>query len=50
MNSCIIQCDLPSQIVFEFEVTPIPFLMELLIDSTGDVVMASNDMEMVFQT
>ncbi len=32
------------------ELTPIQFLMELFIDSTGDVVMASNDMEMVFQT
>ncbi len=49
MNSCIIQSDLPTHLVLEFELTPIPFLMELFIDSTGDVVIASNDMEMVFQ-
>ena len=42
------QSYLPTHLVFEFEVTPIPLLMELLLDSTGDVVMASNDMEMVF--
>jgi hypothetical protein len=36
--------------VFEFEVTPIPFLMELFIDSTGEVVMASKDMEMILRT
>ncbi len=40
----------PTHLVFEFEVTPIPFLMELIIDSTGEVVMVSNDMEMVFWT
>ncbi len=50
MNSCIIQNDLPTHLVFEFELTPIPFLMELFIDSTGDLVITSNDMEMVFQT
>ncbi len=50
MNSCILQSDLPTHLVFELELTLIPFLMELFIDSTGDVVMASNDMEMVFQT
>ncbi len=50
MNSCIIQSDLPTHLVLEFELTPIPFLMELFIDSTGDVVITSNDMEMVFQT
>ncbi len=48
MNSCIIQSDLPTHLVLEFELTPKPFLMELFIDSTGDVVIASNDMEMVF--
>jgi hypothetical protein len=48
MNSCILQSDLSTNLVLEFELTPIPFLMELFIDSTGDVVMASNDMEMVF--
>ncbi len=50
MNSCIIQSDLPTHLVLEFEITPIPFLMELFIDSTGDVDIASNDMEMVFRT
>ena len=50
MNSCIIQSHLPTLVVFEFEVALIPYLMELLIDSTGEVVMASNDMEMVLQT
>jgi hypothetical protein len=44
MNSCIIQSHLPTHLVFEFEVTPIPFLMELFIDSTGEVVMVSKDM------
>ncbi len=48
MNSCIYRTDIPTHLVFEFELTPIPFLMELSIDSTGDVVMASNDIEMVF--
>jgi hypothetical protein len=48
MNSCIRQSDLPTHLVFEFEVTLNPLLMELLIDSTGEVGMASNDMEMVF--
>ena len=47
MNSCIIQSDLPTHLVLEFELTPIPFLMELFIDSTGDVVIASNDMDNV---
>ncbi len=46
----MIQSDLPAHLVFEFELTPMPFLMELFIDSTGDTVMASNDMEMVFLT
>ncbi len=50
MNSCIIRSDLPTHLEFEFKLTPIPFLMELFIDSTSDVVMASNDMEMVFWT
>jgi hypothetical protein len=50
MNSCIIQNDLSTHLVLEFELTPIPFLMELFIDSTGDVVIASNDMEVVFRT
>ncbi len=40
--------DIPTHLVFELELTPIPFLMELFIDSTVDVVMASNDIEMVF--
>jgi hypothetical protein len=39
--------NLPTHLVLEFELTPIPFLMELFIDSTGDVVIASNDMKMV---
>ncbi len=47
MNYTKLQSDLPTHLVLEFEVTLIPFLMELLIDSTGEVVMASNDMEMV---
>ncbi len=50
MNSCIIHSDLLTHLVLEFALTPIPFLMELFIDSTGDVVIASNDMEMVFRT
>jgi len=50
MNSRIIQSDLPTNLVFEFEVIPIPFLIELLIDSNGDIGMVSNDMEMVFRT
>ena len=50
MNSCIIQSDLPTHLVLEFKLTPTPLFMELFIDSTGDVVIASNDMEMVFQT
>ncbi len=50
MNSCIVQSDLPTHLVLEFKSTPIPFLMELFIDSTGDVVIASIDMEMVFRT
>ncbi len=50
MNSCTIQSDLPTHLVLELKLTPIPFLMELFIDSTGDVVIASNDMEMVFRT
>ncbi len=50
MNSCIIPSDLPTHLVFEFKLTPIPFLMELLINSTCDIVMASNDMKIVFQT
>ncbi len=50
MNLCVWQSDLTTHLVFEFELTPIQFLMELFIDSTGDVVMASNDMEMVFRT
>ncbi len=49
MNSGIIQSDLPTHLVLEFKLTPIPFKMELLIDSTGDIVIASNDMEMVFR-
>ncbi len=48
MNSCIYRTDIPTHLVFELELTPISFLMELFIDSTGDVVMASNDIEMVF--
>ncbi len=47
MNSCILRSHLPTHLIFK-EVTPIPFLMELLIDSTGEVVMVSNDMDMVF--
>ncbi len=50
MNSCIKPSDLPTHLVLESELTPIPFLMELFIDSTGDIVIASNVMEMVFQT
>ncbi len=50
MNSCIIQSHLPTHLVFEFEVTPIPFFMELFIDSTGEVVMASKDIEMILST
>ncbi len=50
MNSCIIQSDCPTHLVLEFELTPMSFLMELFIDSTGDVVIASKDMEMVFRT
>ena len=49
MNSCIYRTDIPTHLVFELGLTPIPFLMELFIDSTGDVVMASNDIEMVFR-
>jgi hypothetical protein len=45
MNLFLIQSHLQTHLVFEFEVTPIPFLMELFIDSTGEVVMASKDME-----
>jgi hypothetical protein len=45
-----LQSDLLTHLVFEFKLTPIQFLTELFIDSTGDVVMASNDMEMVFRT
>ncbi len=48
MYSCIYRTDTPTHLVFELELTPIPFLMELYIDSTGDVAMASNDIEMVF--
>ncbi len=50
INTCSIRSHLPTHLVFEFKVTPIPFLMELLIDLTGEAVMASNDMEMVLQT
>jgi hypothetical protein len=50
MNSCLLRSDLPTHLVFELELPPIPFLIELFIDSTGDVVMASNDMDMVFRT
>jgi hypothetical protein len=50
MISCFIQSRLPTHLVFEFEVTPIQFLMELFIDSTGEVVMASKDMEMFLHT
>jgi hypothetical protein len=50
MHSCILQSDLPTHLVLEFELTPIQFLIEVFIDSTGDVVMASNDMEMVVRT
>ncbi len=50
MNSCIIHSDLPPHPILEFELTPILFLMELFIDSTGDIVIASNDTEMVFRT
>jgi hypothetical protein len=50
MISCIVQSHLPTHLVFEFKVTPIPFLMELFIDSTGEGVMASKDMEMVLRT
>ena len=45
MNSCIIRSDLPTHLVLEFDLTPIPFLMELFIDSTGEVVIASNDID-----
>ncbi len=45
LNSCIYRTDIPTHLVFELELTPMPFLMELFIDSTGDVVMASNDIE-----
>jgi hypothetical protein len=48
MNSCIYRTDIPTHLVFELKLTPIPFLMELFIDLTGDVVMASNDIETVF--
>ncbi len=48
MNACIYRTDVPTHLVFELELTPIPLLMELFIDSTGDVVMASYDIEMVF--
>jgi hypothetical protein len=48
MNACIYRTDIPTHLVLELELTPMPFLMELFIDSTGDVVMASNDIEMVF--
>ncbi len=48
MNACMYRTDIPTHLVLELELTPIPFLMELFIDSTGDVVMASNDIEMVF--
>jgi hypothetical protein len=40
----------PTQLMFEFKVTPIPFLMKLFIDSTGEVVMVSKDMEMFLRT
>jgi hypothetical protein len=49
-NSCFIQSHLPIHLVFEFEVTPIPFLMELFIDSTGEVFKASKDMAMFLHT
>ncbi len=48
LNSCMYRTDIPT-LVFELELTPIPFLMEQFIDSTGDVVMASNDIEMIFR-
>jgi hypothetical protein len=48
LNSCIYRTDIPTHLVFELELTPISFLMELFIDSIGDVFMASNDIEMVF--
>ncbi len=50
MNSCFIRSHLPTHLVFEFKVTPIPFLMELFIDSTGEVVMASKDTEMILHS
>ncbi len=48
MNACMYRTDIPTHLVLELKLTPIPFLIELFIDSTGDVVMASNDIEMVF--
>ncbi len=50
MNSFFTLSHLLTHLVFEFEVTPIPFLMELLIDSTGEVVMVSKDMEIFLRT
>ncbi len=49
LNSCMYRTDIPTHLVFELELTPILFLMKLFVDSTGDVVMASNDIEMVFR-
>ncbi len=34
-------------LVFEFLLTPIPLFKQLFIDSTGDVVIASNDIDIV---
>ncbi len=50
MNFCFIQSHLPNHLVFEFISTPIPFLMELFIDSIGEVVMVSKDVKMNLRT
>ncbi len=50
MNSFIIWSHLPTHLVFEFEVTPISFLIELFIDSIDEVVMVSKDMEIFSRT
>jgi len=36
-------------LVCELELTPIPFLIELFIDSTGEVVIASKDIVIVLR-
>jgi len=38
-----------THLVCELEWTPIPFLIELFIDSTGEVVIASKDIEIVLR-